>query len=416
MAESPDLVACAHCDLLMEAREIPRGHLAVCSRCESPLYRRARDSLQVPLALHVTALVLFVLANVFPFITFKMEGREQTTTLISGVIEFAERDLWFLAILVFAVTFAFPLAKIASTLTVLVYVRRGGVRSKRLAKLFRMVELLHPWAMMEVFLLGIFVAYVKLVDFASLELGPALYAFAALIVVMVAGEAAVVPRAIWNRLGAGVAGFVPERLKGARFRSCHSCGLIQFGPEEEGKGDCPRCGSHLHHRKSNSLARCWALVATATILYVPANVFPIMTVISFGQGHPDTIMSGVRALIEADMWPLAAIVFFASITVPVLKLVGLVFLLVSIQRGSTWRLRDRTLLYRVVEAVGRWSMIDIFMISILIALVKLGNIATIEPGVGATSFAAVVIITMIASHSLDPRLIWDAAERKEAHV
>jgi paraquat-inducible protein A len=152
------------------------------------------------------------------------------------------------------------------------------------------------------------------------------------------------------------------------------------------------------------------LVITAAILYIPANVFPVMTVISFGKGEPDTILSGVKALIEADMWPLALIVFFASITVPVLKLCGLSYLLISVQRRSQWRPRDRTRLYRLVEAVGRWSMIDIFMITILIALVKLGNIATIEPGVGATSFAGVVIITMIASHNFDPRLIWDRME------
>ena len=179
-----------------------------------------------------------------------------------------------------------------------------------------------------------------------------------------------------------------------------------------GHADCPRCGARLHHRKPNSLNRTWALVITAFVLYIPANVFPVMTVISFGHGEPDTILSGVKALIAANMWPLALLVFFASITVPMLKLCGLVFLLVSVHRKSTWRLRDRTVLYRIIESVGRWSMIDIFMISILIALVKLQAIATIEPGIGATSFAGVVIITMIASMMFDPRLMWDAAESK----
>ena len=115
-------------------------------------------------------------------------------------------------------------------------------------------------------------------------------------------------------------------------------------------------------------------------------------------------------MIHSGMWPLAVLVFFASITVPVMKILGLTFLLITVQRGSDWRPRDRTRLFRVIEAVGRWSMIDVFMISILIALVKLGNLATIEPGIGATSFAGVVILTMIASHSFDPRLIWDRME------
>jgi paraquat-inducible protein A len=166
----------------------------------------------------------------------------------------------------------------------------------------------------------------------------------------------------------------------------------------------------LHVRKPDSLNRTWALILTAVILYVPANLLPVMTVVSFGKGEPDTILSGVQALAAVGMWPVAILVFFASITVPVLKLIGLSFLLISVQRRTAWRTRDRTVLYRIVENVGRWSMVDIFMISILTALVNLQAIATIDPGPGAIAFAAVVVITMIASYSFDPRLIWDAAE------
>jgi paraquat-inducible protein A len=170
----------------------------------------------------------------------------------------------------------------------------------------------------------------------------------------------------------------------------------------------------MHRRKPNSLARTWALVVTATILYIPANLLPVMTVVYFGRGEPDTILSGVKEQMQAGMWPVALLVFFASITVPVLKLIGLTFLLITVQRRSTWRLRDRGLMYRIIEQVGRWSMVDIFMISILVALVNLGSIATIEPGVGAICFAGVVIITMFASMSFDPRLIWDAGKSSDA--
>ncbi len=147
------------------------------------------------------------------------------------------------------------------------------------------------------------------------------------------------------------------------------------------------------------------------MLYFPANIYPIMTVISFGRGAPDTILSGVIHLIEANQWPIAALVFFASIFVPVLKILILGFLLISVQLKSNWRPRDRTVLYRFTETVGRWSMLDIFMISILVALVKLDAIATIEAGPGAISFAAVVILTMLAAMAFDPRLIWDNAEQ-----
>lgn len=196
--------------------------------------------------------------------------------------------------------------------------------------------------------------------------------------------------------------------------SCHACHQLSRVRRIAANRHwiCPRCGEPLHLRKPNSIARTWALTLAALILYIPANVYPVMTVISFGKGHPDTIISGVKALIEAEMWPLALLVFFASITVPVLKLVGLSYLLLSVQYKSQWRPRDRTVLYRITEAVGRWSMIDIFMIAILVALVKLQAVATIEPGVGAISFAAVVVITMFAAMSFDPRLIWDAMEEK----
>jgi paraquat-inducible protein A len=173
---------------------------------------------------------------------------------------------------------------------------------------------------------------------------------------------------------------------------------------------CPVCTARLHGRKPHSLGRTWALVIAALIMYVPANTFPIMSVVLSGQGRPDTILSGIESLFAADEWVLAVLVFFASITVPVLKLLGLTYLMLSVQLGWRWRPRDRTILYRIIENIGRWSMIDIFMLSILVALVKLGAVATIEPGVGATSFAAVVVLTMFAAASFDPRLIWDALE------
>lgn len=197
--------------------------------------------------------------------------------------------------------------------------------------------------------------------------------------------------------------------------SCHACDLLvhRSSGSALGHASCPRCEAPLHQRKSNSLTRSWAFLIAAFILYFPANIYPIMTVISFGRGAPDTIISGVIHLVEANQWPIAALVFFASIFVPVLKLLVLAFLLLSVQLKSNWRPRDRTFLYRITEAVGRWSMIDIFMISILVALVKLGAIATIEAGIGATSFAAVVVLTMFSAMAFDPRLIWDNTEQEK---
>ena len=151
----------------------------------------------------------------------------------------------------------------------------------------------------------------------------------------------------------------------------------------------------------------------AFILYIPANIFPVMAVYVLGDGHPHTIMGGVIDLAHKGVYPLAVLVFMASVAVPMLKLLGLSYLCWSVKQRSNKSLSERIKLYRIIEYVGRWSMIDIFMVSILIALVQLGAIATIEPGAGATAFAAVVIITMIASSSFDPRLMWDAAEQNK---
>jgi paraquat-inducible protein A len=206
----------------------------------------------------------------------------------------------------------------------------------------------------------------------------------------------------------------PSTAARSGLMSCHACHQLSRIPRVSIHRDaiCPRCEASLHLRKPNSISRTWALLIAAYILYIPANLLPVMTVISFGKGEADTILSGVKELIHAGMLPIALLVFFASIIVPVLKLLALTYLVLSVQYNSQWRPRERTRLYRITEVVGRWSMIDIFMISILIALVKLEAVATIEPGAGAISFASVVILTMFAAMSFDPRLIWDRIEEK----
>jgi paraquat-inducible protein A len=175
---------------------------------------------------------------------------------------------------------------------------------------------------------------------------------------------------------------------------------------------CPRCGTALHSRKPHSISRTWALILAAFIFYVPANVFPITLVTSLGKTQSDTILSGVIYFVKTGMWPIALVIFVASIFVPFFKLIILTCLAISVQRRSTWRPRDRTRLYRVTEAVGRWSMVDIFVVTILVALVHLGSIASIKAGPAAIFFAAVVVVTMFAAMSFDPRLIWDAEEPK----
>jgi paraquat-inducible protein A len=195
---------------------------------------------------------------------------------------------------------------------------------------------------------------------------------------------------------------------------CGSCEkLLRSLPlPRGGRARCPRCGTTLSHRKPGSFARTWALVIAACILYVPANLYPVMEVAGPGGSEADTILSGVQAMFAAGWYPVGVLIFFASITVPLLKLLSLIGLLISVQRRSHWRPRDRTVLYRVVEVIGRWSMLDMFVVSLTVALVQLGAVATVEPRIGATFFAAVVVLTIFAAQSFDPRLIWDAMEEK----
>jgi paraquat-inducible protein A len=197
--------------------------------------------------------------------------------------------------------------------------------------------------------------------------------------------------------------------------TCHECGLLSRLPEPAAHGArCARCGAPLHARKPRSLERTAALVMAAAICYVPANLLPIMTVTSLGRAQSDTIMSGVVYFVEHGDWPLAVVIFTASVFVPIAKILILSFLLISVHRRSAWRPVDRTRLYRLTEAIGRWSMVDIYVVTILVALVRLGNLATIEANAGAVFFGSVVVITMLAAESFDPRLIWDRCEAESA--
>lgn len=193
---------------------------------------------------------------------------------------------------------------------------------------------------------------------------------------------------------------------------CHELNKQDAATQEQ---TCTRCGALVHARRPDSLVRTWALLITAAILYIPANMLPIMTVSSLGKGEPSTIMSGVIELAQHGMIPIAAVVFIASILVPTFKLVGIALLLFSVQRHQPLSARQRILMYRFIEFIGRWSMLDIFVIAILVAVVNFGRLASVEANPGAIAFACVVILTMLAAVTFDPRLIWDNTESDDDH-
>jgi paraquat-inducible protein A len=192
--------------------------------------------------------------------------------------------------------------------------------------------------------------------------------------------------------------------------SCHVCGLLCRLHAPHAHSACPRCRARLHLRKPGSILRTWALLVLATVLYVPANTLPILESHSLIENQSSTIMAGIILFWNSGSWFVASLIFIASIVVPLTKLIALALLLISVQRRSAWAQQQRTQLYRLVEFIGRWSMLDIFVVALTVALVQVGALASIQAGPGAVAFGAVVIITMLAAHSFDPRLIWDATE------
>ncbi len=196
--------------------------------------------------------------------------------------------------------------------------------------------------------------------------------------------------------------------------SCHECHLLSRWPEISGSKIvyCPRCGSELHQRKPNSLTRTWALLLAAMIFYVPANLLPMTVTAAVGTVQADTIMSGVIYFLHHGSWEIGIVIFIASIFVPFMKFMILIYLLLSVQFKSIKQPKNRIRLYQLTEAVGRWSMLDVYVVTILIALVKLGVLAEITAGPAVIHFALVVVLTMLAAMSFDPRLIWDVVEEE----
>ena len=403
-----ELIACHECGKLYRYLRIPAGSKASCHGCGSLLYRHIPNSLNRSLALYLSALFLFIIANTFPFLSLELGGRVVNNILLSGGWSLYQQGMGELGLLIFFTSFAFPLFVITGILYLLLPIRLGFV-PPYMGPVYRMVHAIIPWSLVGVFMLGVLIAIVKLQDLANVITGPALIAFAVLLAVYSAARANFDPEILWSAAGHPKQDLKSETASSnSNIVNCHTCGWLS--KEGENHSHCIRCTTPLHYRKPNSIENTWALLFAATVLLIPANLYPILTVIRFGQGAPSTILGGVLHLIEDGLLGLAMIVFVASIIVPITKLIVLSFLLLTVQYKSDWRPRDRTFLYRVTEVIGAWSMIDIFLVGLLSSLVSLDALSTIEPGIGASYFAAAVVLTIFAAQSFDSRLIWDNAQ------
>ncbi len=404
------LLRCPDCDLLHAVPPLPRGGTARCRRCRALLLRRRGHGLENACLLTLAAAPLFVIANLFPFLVLDLPGGEQSSRLLSASWSLLAHDMPVVGLLVFFLVFLAPATVLLVDLLVLGPLSRGR-RPPVAARLFRLVEHVRPWAMLDVYLLGIIVAYVKLRDIASIEFGPGFFAFLGTLLLLVAADAILEPGQVWKRFGRQTRAALGALRTLGDLVSCHGCRqLLRLRTAADGRALlCPRCGGAVHRRAPASLSRSWAYLVAAVALYLPANILPVMTVTYLGKTRSDTILSGVHELALAGMWPLALLVFFASFVVPIVKMVGLAYLLLSIRFGWRTGPRARTRLHRLIAYLGRWSMIDVFVVGLLAALVTAGNLVLIVPELGAAAFALVVVLTMLASDSFDVRLIWDAA-------
>lgn len=361
----------------------------------------------------VAALLIFAIANYFPIVILRFKALAANATLPQALILTWNQGHPVVAIMTGLFGFGFPLLQLLFLAWALTAVASG-----RLPRDFglgmRVLRHLGTWSMVPVLMLGILVAIVKLSGMAVLEVSPGLWGFAALTVLLtVLGR--VTPRWLWRQAeDAGLVKVSGEGLDSARtIASCHACGYVQNLSSPEHARACVRCGAHVRYRLPG-VSRTWALVLAACILYIPANILPVMVVRSpLGQSQ-HTILGGVVELWRLGSQELAVIVFIASIVVPMTKLL----ILVALMLRHTWRgddiQRQRTRLYELVEFIGQWSMLDVFVVILLTAMANFPGISQISAGPGAGSFGLVVVLTMLASAGFDPRWGWDARPRDPA--
>jgi len=398
-------------------------------RCEGVLIGRAAGRIDLPLALATCALLLMVPATVAPLMSVSTFGAVRENWLPSGVAGFAGQGFPELGAFVLVCAVILPFAYLASLVWVLGSLHFAGPRSRQnpgLGRLYRWVGLMRPWMMIEVFLIGGFVAYSRINTVASIEINAGGWCLIAATFAILLALTQLDDRTVWDALprsddGRGGASGVPaagetaprtddlSRRSDAASITCTACDLIVRA--SSAGTPCRRCQARLHVRKPDAVRRTAALLIAGYLLYIPANLLPVMTLIGVGGAGRSTIMSGVFELIHNNLWPLAVIVFVASIVLPLMKLFGLTWMLVSIRLRSSHLLRTRTRLFRTIDLIGRWSYIDVFMGSVLVSLLQFGSLTSVRAEPGLVAFAAVVAITMLATEMFDARLMWDAASR-----
>ena len=402
------LRACPDCGMICQLPAQRPGFDMRCVRCAKILRHATHHPLTWTLACAITGFLFYFIVLTAPFIQVLVYGRFRSSTMTTGVTALGHEGLWMLASIVLFTAIFLPLLKLLNLLCVssALHLRHPP---RWIVPLFRHFRFLNTWAMVEIYLLGFLVAYTRLRALAHVEVETAVFALIGLVLSMVSIDAALEPEAVWEDMQSRHLVPVMKQPAQGLLIGCDIC----HQANEKNAVFCARCGGAFHPRKPNSLARTWALTIAALILYIPANIFPVMHITKLEKITSYTILRGVQDFWEAGLWPLALLVFTASIAIPVFKLMALGWMLIQTRGRSSTFLPARARLYRFIDFVGRWSMIDIFMLSILVGLMHFGLLAQITAGPGAIYFASVIILTMAAVASFDPRLMWDAAKNKK---
>lgn len=395
-------IACSDCGTLQDLPRLSARSVATCPVCRNRLESRTGRNLTIAWLGSLATFALLIPANVLPLMHISLLGMARESRIGSGVSALWSHQWVLLAALVAVLAIVLPLVRFA-ILSVVLSLLRFQVRVAWLGKAFRWALHLDHWAMPDVFLLGCVVGYSRIVANLPVVIGWGGVCIGLAAVLCMLTRAALDKRTVWRAIA-------PERTAAngdAPAISCVACELVL--PLAQQGRSCPRCGLRLSSRKPYAVARTLALVIAGFLLYFPANLFPMSTDVQAGQHVNHRIVDGIRELFDAGLWPLGIVIFCTSIAIPLVKLAGLSWLLLSIWRRSATALILKTSTYRFIDEIGRWSCIDVFTIAVFVPLLQFDGLITSHAAAGASAFILVVVLTMWASRTFDPRLLWDAA-------
>ena len=399
---------CHECDLLVAVPVLQEGDQALCPRCGDVLAQLPKYPRQRPLVYALTSLIMLLCANFLPFLSINAKGMVNSMSLFQAASVLFSEEYRVLSVIVYLCMQLLPL-----TCLLLICYLYLGFRVWRgtppwAATACRGLFLLLPWSMVEVFLIGVLVSLIKIASLAEVGIGYGFWCFCVFCVMYLKSILHLDRGWMWDHIRGPMPslGLLHEGQVALSqgVTCCHGCNGVLSVEHKH----CPRCGAKVHARIPHSLEYCVALLITACILYLPANMLPIMVTESLGSETYSTILGGVVLLWNMGSYPIAMVIFVASGLVPITKILTLFWLCYSVSRGDSHHKRGRTRIYRLTEFVGRWSMVDVFVVAILVALIRMGKIMSIYPGSAAMAFAAVVVVTMVAAMLFDPRLIWDS--------